>query len=169
MFSSLTSILVLLCLVNSLVNLAHALTPTYANSRIARSSAFGRRIVSNQVASNGCRLSTTLFAAPTYKNFDDMLANEPKPILVDFYALWCGPCQMMQPVLEDVASRLEGKALVAKVDTDKSPRLANKYQIEALPTLILFHKGQIIEKFMGFMSADELEGKVTSIIKRIGA
>ena len=115
------------------------------------------------------RCSSTLFAAPAYKNFDDMLSNEAKPILVDFYALWCGPCQMMQPVLEDVAGRLEGKALVAKVDTDKSPRLANKYQIEALPTLILFHKGQIVEKFMGYMTADELEGQVTKVMKRIGA
>ena len=75
-----------------------------------------------------------------------MLEQLDVPVLVDFYAQWCGPCQMMQPVLEDLASRLDSVARVAKVDTDKSPRLASRYQVEALPTLILFHKGKVIER-----------------------
>ena len=81
-----------------------------------------------------------------FKNFDEMLEQLDVPVLVDFYAQWCGPCQMMQPVLEDLASRLDSVARVAKVDTDKSPRLASRYQVEALPTLILFHKGKVIER-----------------------
>ena len=63
------------------------------------------------------------------QTFDDFLAGIEKPVLVDFYAQWCGPCQMMQPVLEDLASRMENKLMVAKVDTDKSPKLGGRYQV----------------------------------------
>lgn len=79
----------------------------------------------------------------------------------------CGPCQMMQPVLEDLASRLEDQARIAKVDTDKSPRLASRYQVEALPTLILFHKGKVIEKYIGYKSADELEQEIKKYLKTV--
>jgi thioredoxin len=71
-----------------------------------------------------------------------MLQKLEVPVLVDFFAQWCGPCRMMQPVLEEVATRLENEAKVAKVDTDKSPRLGSRYQVEALPTLVLFFKGE---------------------------
>ena len=89
------------------------------------------------------------------------------PVLVDFYAQWCGPCVMMQPVLEDVAGRLENVAKVAKVDTDKSPRLGSRYQVEALPTLILFYKGQVIDKYIGYRNADDLEKEVRASMARI--
>jgi len=102
-----------------------------------------------------------------FKNFDDMMDKLEVPVLVDFYAQWCGPCVMMQPILEDVAQRLEGEARVAKVDTDKSPRLGSRYQVEALPTLILFYKGDILEKFIGYRTADELETAVRKAMKRI--
>lgn len=87
---------------------------------------------------------------PQFKNFDDMLTRIEVPVLVDFYAQWCGPCVMMQPVLETLASRLGDEARVAKVDTDKSPRLGSRYQIEALPTLVLFHKGNVL-KILSFL------------------
>ena len=89
------------------------------------------------------------------------------PVLVDFYAQWCGPCVMMQPVLEDVAGRLENEAKVAKVDTDKSPRLGARYQVEALPTLILFYKGQVIDRYVGYRNADELEREVRASMTRL--
>ena len=79
-----------------------------------------------------------------------MLTRIEVPVLVDFYAQWCGPCVMMQPVLETLASRLGDEARVAKVDTDKSPRLGSRYQIEALPTLVLFHKGNVL-KILSFL------------------
>ncbi len=110
------------------------------------------------------RLHTSL---NQYKNFDEMLEQVDVPVLVDFYAIWCGPCVMMGPVLEQVAGKLEGIAKVAKVDTDKSPKLAARYQVEALPTLILFYKGQVLDKFLGYMPADELEKVVRAAINRI--
>lgn len=75
----------------------------------------------------------------------------------------CGPCKMMEPVLEDLAGRLENVAKIAKVDTDKSPHLGGKYQVEALPTLILFHKGQVVERFVGYRTADQLEQEVRQV------
>jgi thioredoxin len=102
-----------------------------------------------------------------FKTFDEMLVELEMPVLVDFYAQWCGPCKMMVPVLEEIAARLENDIKVAKVDTDRSPTLGNRYQVEALPTLILFNKGQPVERYVGYMSADELERAVTSTLKRI--
>ena len=110
------------------------------------------------------RLSKThLMRAQQFKNFDDMLEKLDVPVLVDFYAQWCGPCVMMQPILEDVAKRLEYVARVAKVDTDKSPRLGSRYQVEALPTLILFYKGQEVERYIGYRNADDLEKEVRKV------
>mmetsp|Transcript_25120 Transcript_25120/g.25325 ORF Transcript_25120/g.25325 Transcript_25120/m.25325 type:complete len:145 (-) Transcript_25120:154-588(-) len=102
-----------------------------------------------------------------FKNFDDMLEKLDVPVLVDFYAQWCGPCVMMQPILEDVAQRLENEARVAKVDTDKSPKLGSRYEVEALPTLILFYKGKEVERFIGYSTADELEKQIRQIMKNL--
>ena len=96
-----------------------------------------------------------------------MLEQLDVPVLVDFYAQWCGPCKMMQPVLEDIAGRMEDKIKVAKVDTDKSPKLGAKYQVDALPTLILFNNGQVVERFIGYMTADELEYAVNGSLQRL--
>lgn len=104
-----------------------------------------------------------------FKTFDEMLTTLECPVLVDFYAQWCGPCRMMQPVLEEIAGRMETEIKVAKVDTDKSPRLGNRYQVEALPTLILFSKGEMVERYVGYMSADELEAAVKKTLVRINA
>ena len=113
--------------------------------------------------------SQRLYSTPQkpFKNFDDMLSKLDCPVLVDFYAQWCGPCKMMQPVLEDIAGRMEDKIKVAKVDTDRSPKLGAKYQVEALPTLILFDKGQVVERYIGYMTADELEYAVQGTLNRL--
>lgn len=70
---------------------------------------------------------------------------------------------MMQPILEEIAGRMESEIKVAKVDTDKSPRLSSKYQIEALPTLILFNKGEIVDRYVGYLSADQLEASIKEV------
>ena len=120
---------------------------------------------SNRLASS--RLFRSITTARHYKNFDEMLEQLEVPVLVDFYAQWCGPCVMMQPVLEDVAGRLENEAKVAKVDTDKSPRLGARYQVEALPTLILFFKGQVVDRYVGYRNADDLEREVRASMARL--
>ena len=77
-------------------------------------------------------------------------------VLVDFYATWCGPCRLQQPILENVAARIEGKAVIIKVDTDEHPEIAAQYQIEKIPTLIVFKDGQVAERFLGIQQEDIL-------------
>lgn len=101
--------------------------------------------------------------AQKFTSFDDMLEKIDRPVLVDFFALWCGPCKMMVPVLEEIAGRMENDVKVAKIDTDKYPRLGSRFQVEALPTLILFNKGQVVDRYIGYMNADDLEVAVKKV------
>ena len=91
-----------------------------------------------------------------FNSFEEMLSGSDLPVLVDFYAAWCGPCQMMAPILEQVNAQLQGKMKVVKIDTDKYPQLASQYQIEALPTLVLFKKGEAVERIEGLLQAPQL-------------
>lgn len=91
-----------------------------------------------------------------FSSFQDLLTSSPVPVLVDFYATWCGPCQMMAPVLETVNQQMNQRIQVVKVDTDKYPRLASQYQVQALPTLVLFQDGQPINRLEGAMQANQL-------------
>lgn len=91
-----------------------------------------------------------------FTSFEEMLQQADKPVLVDFYATWCGPCQMLAPILEEVNLRLHDRLQVVKIDADRYPDLATTYQISALPTLILFKAGQPIDRMEGFMKADRL-------------
>ncbi|MEO1298692.1 MAG: thioredoxin [Cyanobacteria bacterium J06636_16] len=91
-----------------------------------------------------------------FKSFDELLAQSDLPVLVDFYATWCGPCQLIAPILEQVNTQLKGKLKVVKIDTDRYPQLASKHQIHALPTLVLFKQGQPVDRIEGVQTADQL-------------
>jgi thioredoxin len=99
-----------------------------------------------------------------FTNFKDLLSGSDLPVLVDFYATWCGPCQMMAPILEAVNSQLSGKLQVVKIDTDKYPQLASQYHIEALPTLVLFKNGQPVERIEGLVPADQLVPRLQTML-----
>ncbi|XP_057823634.2 thioredoxin Y, chloroplastic isoform X2 [Cryptomeria japonica] len=89
-------------------------------------------------------------AKQTFSSFDEMLEKSEQPVLVDFYATWCGPCQYMVPILEDVGRRMKDKIRVVKIDTEKYPSLASRYDVQALPTFILFKNGQPFDRLVGF-------------------
>ena len=85
------------------------------------------------------------------------IINQDKPVLVDFFATWCGPCKMMSPILEDVKNRVGKNANIIKIDVDKNPQAASTYQVRGVPTLILFKNGKPLWRKSGVVSANELE------------
>ncbi|PZV09585.1 MAG: thioredoxin [Leptolyngbya sp.] len=95
-----------------------------------------------------------------FQSFEDLLAGASGPVLVDFYATWCGPCQMMASILTTVSSQLKGQLKIVKIDTDKYPQIASQYRIAALPTLVLFKSGQPIDRIEGVLPADQLVARL---------
>ncbi len=95
------------------------------------------------------------------KSFSEIIKGDT-PVLVDFYADWCGPCKMMPPILKEVKGRLGDSINILKIDTERNPAAAIKYQVRGIPTLILFKNGQIIWQQAGVVQANQLE----SIIKQ---
>ncbi|HEX8545617.1 MAG TPA: thioredoxin [Cytophagaceae bacterium] len=95
----------------------------------------------------------------TDANFDEII-NTDKPVLVDFWAEWCGPCKMIGPVVEELANDYEGKAVIGKVDVDTNPNTSAKFGIRSIPTLLVIKNGQIVEKQVGAVPKSVLSQKL---------
>lgn len=99
-----------------------------------------------------------------FNSFEEMLSDSDVPVLVDFYAEWCGPCKLMVPILEQVNAQLSDRLRIVKIDTERYANLATKYQIEALPTLVLFKQGKPVERIEGVVQAPQLVERLKTII-----
>ena len=86
----------------------------------------------------------------TKENFEEVVLKNQLPVLVDFWATWCGPCKMIGPIVEEIAEELEGKVAVGKINVDKQPELANRYGVMSIPTMVLFKNGEEVRRTVGF-------------------
>lgn len=100
----------------------------------------------------------------TDANFDSEVLRSTKPVLVDFWAVWCGPCQMQGPIVEDVAKEMAGKAKVGKLNVDENPQVAQKYSVMSIPTLMIFKGGMVVKQFVGVQSKETLLGELNKLI-----
>lgn len=100
----------------------------------------------------------------TDQNFDSEVLKSDKPVLVDFWAVWCGPCIVQGPIVEEVAKSIGGKAVVGKLNVDENPQMAQKYGVMSIPTLMVFKSGTVVKQFIGVQSKEVLLGELNKLI-----
>ena len=104
------------------------------------------------------------YITATEENFKSEVLESSQPVLVDFWAEWCGPCKMIGPTIEELAVEFDGKAKVAKVNVDEQPKLAQQYGVRSIPTLLFFRDGKVAEQLVGAAQKDTLTEKLNSLI-----
>ncbi len=100
-------------------------------------------------------------------NFDQEVLNADVPVMVDFWAPWCGPCRMIAPVVEEIAKEYQGKLKVVKVNTDENQQVAVKYGIRSIPTIGLFKNGEVVDAIIGAVPKQMIEGKIKPHLSKI--
>ena len=101
----------------------------------------------------------------TDENFSEEVSKSQKPILVDFWAEWCVPCQMISPILQEIADEFGEKIKIGKIDVDKNPLISATFSIDAIPALILFKNGKIVQRFIGVQPKEIITETINSIIE----
>ena len=100
----------------------------------------------------------------TTENFEEMVLNSDKPVLVDFWAEWCGPCRMVGPIVDELHTEYEGKAIVGKVNVDDQQEISAKYGIRNIPTILFFKGGEIVDKNVGVAPKLDLAKKIDALL-----
>ena len=97
-------------------------------------------------------------------NFEQIVLKADKPVIVDFWAEWCGPCRMVAPIVKEIGQDFEGRVVVAKLDVDNNPEVSNKFGIRNIPTILFFKNGEIVDKQVGAVPKNVLVAKVEAIL-----
>lgn len=111
-------------------------------------------------------VETTPYLTLTEQNFQDHVLQSERPVLVDFWAPWCGPCQTMNPIISELASEFEGQVTIGKINVDQQPQVASEYRIQSIPTFLLVQEGKVVETLVGAVSKKVLIEKLQSILSR---
>ena len=100
----------------------------------------------------------------TDANYEELVLKSDKPAVVDFWAEWCGPCRMLTPIIEEMSTEYEGKAIIGKVDVDSAPGIASKYGVRNIPTVIYIKNGEMVDKQVGAVPKSTLTAKLDAIL-----
>ena len=101
----------------------------------------------------------------TDSNFEELVTKSTKPVLLDFWAEWCGPCRMVGPIVEELSKDYDGKAVVGKVDVDSNPNISMQFGIRNIPTILFFKDGKVVDKQVGSVPKAVLAGKLDAQLK----
>lgn len=100
----------------------------------------------------------------TDENFQDLVMKSDKPVMIDFWAEWCGPCRMVGPIVEEIHNDYEGKAIIGKVDVDKNPQLSVQFGVRNIPTILFVKNGEVVDKSVGAVPKAQLTSKLDAIL-----
>ncbi len=100
----------------------------------------------------------------TDQNFETVVMNSETPVLVDFWAPWCGPCKMLTPIIEEIAEEYEGKVVFGKLNVDDNPQVASKYGIVSIPTILFVKDGKVTDQHVGLLAKDPMKKKIDEFV-----
>jgi len=100
----------------------------------------------------------------TDANFEELVVKSDKPVMIDFWAVWCGPCRMIAPIVEEMSAEYEGKAIIGKVDVDSNPNVAMKYGIRNIPTVLFVKGGSVVDKQVGAAPKSAFTAKLNALL-----
>jgi thioredoxin 1 len=100
----------------------------------------------------------------TDANFEELVVNSDKPVMIDFWAVWCGPCRMIAPIVEEMSGEYEGRAVIGKVDVDSNPNIAMKYGIRNIPTVLFVKNGEVVDKQVGAAPKPAFTAKLNALL-----